>query len=137
MKLHLTAIFLAAALLIGLSGSNGFAEPSQNKIHGVWAVDIEKTIAASEEMKKDLADDPAAMEMLKAMLGNSFINIDTNRGVISGNLFEEEMPETKFTIVSDKNNIVKIKDEDGEETEITILNPNSISFSELVLVRKQ
>ena len=142
MKLRLTVVFLAAALLLCWGCGGNSDETPQSRIHGTWIIDIEKTAASSESVKEMLGDAPEAMEMLKASLGSAFINIDTDKGLMSGNMFGGEIPQTKFTVLSGEGNVVRIKKEDGQETEITIIDANSIAFRDpgymdLVLVRKQ
>ena len=141
MKLRLLSAFLLAALLLACGCDGGSGSSSENVINGTWTIDIEKTIASSEEIKNQLGSEPAAMDMLKAVLGDSSVNIDTAKGVLSGKMVGEEMPETKFTIISNSGNVVKIKEEGGEEIDITIVDANTISLNDdsgmkLILVRK-
>ncbi len=141
MKLRLIGVFLFAVMLMTYGCGSDSSSSSANGINGTWAIDIEKTIDSSDEIKAQLAGEPMAKEMLKNMLGDSFIVIDTEKGVMSGKMVGVDFPESKFTVVSEDGNTIKIKDDSNQEISVNIIDDNTISVSdpsgiEMVLVRK-
>ena len=136
MKLRLLGAFLLTALL--LVGCGGGAESSSDSaINGTWTIDLEKSLDLDDEIKAALAELPE----LKDIMGNTSITIDTAKGVLSGKMMGEDLPETKFSIVSSTGNTVKIKEEEsGNEIDIAIIDANTISLDggdmKMVLVRK-
>ena len=141
MKMRLISALLFAVLLAAYGCGGGSDSTSDSKIHGTWAIDIEQTVDSSEQLKAQLDAEPAAREMLKAMLGDSTIVIDANKGTVSGKMVGVDLPEEKFTILAEEGDMVRIKDESGNEMAFTIVDANTLAIDDpsgmkLILVRK-
>lgn len=126
MRMRLIGVFLFAVLLMayGCGGS------SESKIDGTWVIDLEQTINLSPALKAQLDAEPAAKDVIKAMLGESSIIIDTTKGTVSGKMAGVDLPEEKFTILSEEDNIVIIKDESNNEMEFNIVDDNTLSLND-------
>ncbi|MBQ4133588.1 MAG: hypothetical protein IJD04_07650 [Desulfovibrionaceae bacterium] len=127
MKLRFLAVFLIAALLMAYGCGS---DSNLSKINGAWKIDIEKTMASSEEINAQLAAEPLAVEMLKAILADTYITIDAEKNVFGGKMLGAEIPETKFSVVSEEGNQIKLKSESGDEVNITIIDDNAISMDD-------
>ena len=142
MKMRLISAFLFAVLLMAYGcGGGSDSTSSDSKIHGTWAIDIEQTVNSSDELKAQLDAEPAAREMLKAMLGDSTIVIDADKGTVGGKMVGVDLPEEKFTIIAEEGDVVRIKDESGNEMALTVVDANTLSIDDpsgmkLILVRK-
>ncbi len=142
MRMRLFGIFLFAVLLMayGCGGSSDSTSPD-SKIHGTWTIDIEQTINSSAQLKAQLEQEPATKDMLQAMLGESSIVIDTQKGTVSGKMVGVDLPEEKFTILAEEGDIVKIKDESGNEMDFIVIDENTLGINDpsgmqLILKRK-
>ena len=140
MKMRLFGIFLFAALLMAY-GCGGSSDSSDSKIHGTWTIDIEQTINSSAELKAQMEQEPATKDMLKAMLGESAIIIDAQKGTVSGKMVGVDLPEEKFTILAEEGDTVKIKDESGNEMDFKVIDENTLAINDpggmqLILKRK-
>ncbi len=142
MRMRLFGIFLFAVLLMayGCGGSSDSTSPD-SKIHGTWTIDIEQTINSSAQLKAQLEQEPATKDMLQAMLGESSIVIDTQKGTVSGKMVGVDLPEEKFTILAEEGDSVKIKDESGNEMDFIVIDENTLGINDpsgmqLILKRK-
>lgn len=142
MRMRLFGIFLFAVLLMayGCGGSSDSTSPD-SKIHGTWTIDIEQTINSSAQLKAQLEQEPATKDMLQAMLGESSIVIDTQKGTVSGKMVGVDLPEEKFTILAEEGDTVKIKDESGNEMDFIVIDENTLGINDpsgmqLILKRK-
>ena len=142
MRMRLFGIFLFAVLLMayGCGGSSDSTSPD-SKIHGTWTIDIEQTINSSAELKAQMEQEPATKDMLKAMLGESSIIIDAQKGTVSGKMVGVDLPEEKFTILAEEGDTVKIKDESGNEMDFKVIDENTLAINDpggmqLILKRK-
>ena len=142
MRMRLFGIFLFAVLLMayGCGGSSESTSPD-SKIHGTWTIDIEQTINSSAQLKAQLEQEPATKDMLQAMLGESSIVIDTQKGTVSGKMVGVDLPEEKFTILAEEGDSVKIKDESGNEMDFIVIDENTLGINDpsgmqLILKRK-
>lgn len=141
MRMRLVGVFLFAVLLMAYGCGGGSDSSSDSKIHGTWAIDIEQTIDSSAELKAQLDKEPAARDMLKAMLGDSTIKIDADKGTVGGKMVGVELPEEKFTILSEDGDVVRIKDESGTEMELNVIDADTLGIKDpsgmmLILKRK-
>lgn len=141
MRMRLIGVFLFAVLLMAYGCGGSSDSSSDSKIHGTWAIDIEQTIESSAELKAQLDREPAARDMLKAMLGDSTIVIDANKGTVGGKMVGVELPEEKFEILAEEGDIVRIKDASGTEMELKIIDSDTIGINDpsgmmLILKRK-
>lgn len=137
MKLRLIGVFLFAIMLM----TYGCGSDPTKVINGTWAIDFEKTIASSYELQAQLAGEPIDRVLMKGMLSDSLIVIDTEKGVMSGKLVGIDFAESRFTVTSKDDNTIKIMDDLNQELIINIIDNNTISIGDpsgmkVILVRK-
>lgn len=137
MKMRLIGLFLFAILLM----VSGCDDSSTNKIDGIWTIDMEATLDASPNlqiMMKGSSDEKK--EQLAKEFDDSAIIIDVTRGTMSGKMAGTELPEESFTILSEGDDFVIIKEQSGKEKTFNIIDKNTISVDDsgvtLVLKRK-
>lgn len=125
MRMRLIGVLLFAVLLM----VSGCGDSSANKIDGTWTINMEATLDSSPELKATMGDSPKAMEMLTGMLGDSTIIIDVTKSTVSGKMAGVKLPEEDFTILSEEDDVVTIKDASGREMEFNIVDENTISIN--------
>ena len=141
MRIRLIGVFLCAALLMAYGCGSG-PDANSKGIHGSWMIDIDATLNATPELKAQSEANPAAKEMLKAMLGDFNIVIDAEKSTISGKMAGTDLGEQKFTIAKQEGDVVIIKADDGTEMNLRIVDANTLEIKDpsqgmLLIFKKQ
>ena len=84
----------------------------------------------------------AAKEMLKAMLGDFKIIIDTDKSTLSGRMAGTDLPEQKFTIAKEEGDLVTITADDGTAMDLRVVDANTLEIKDpsqgmLLIFKKQ
>ena len=141
MKMRLIGILLCAVMLMAY-GCGGSSDADKKGIHGSWTISIEDTLNATPELKAQSDANPAAKEMLKAMLGDFKIIIDTDKSTLSGRMAGTDLPEQKFTIAKEEGDMVTITADDGTAMDLRVVDANTLEIKDpsqgmLLIFKKQ